>query len=114
MMQPSDLEPEIRTLFIPRQARTECGGGQSPIPSQIQSPHPDVHKGASLSEQRYIKGAFIKCRAPRREREVNGGVADEEPSIVGQLELATKAEPSSSHKSVVPASKEPVLAVSLA
>jgi len=35
----------------------------------------------------------------QREKRVNGGVADEEPSIVGQLsELATKAEPSSSHK----------------
>jgi len=51
-------------------------------------------------------------RAPRREREVNGGVADEEPSIVGQLsELATKLILHHPIR-VLYQLKEPVLAVS--
>jgi predicted MFS family arabinose efflux permease len=61
----------------------------------------------SLSEQSDIsKEPLSNAALPEERSEVNGGVADEEPSIAGQLgELATKAEPSSSHKSVVPDSE---------
>jgi MFS family permease len=107
MIQPSDLEPEIRTL-----PHTKTSSHKSAAASQLSHPQPDSKSTPSqmstteqsLSEKNHIlKQPLSNAALPGEKSEVNGGVADDEPPIVGQLsELATKADPLLSHKSVVP------------
>lgn len=112
MIQPSDLEPEIRTL-----PHTKTSSHKSAAASQVPHPQPDSKSTPSqmstteqsLSKQNHIsKQPLSNAALPAEKSEVNGGVADDEPPTVGQLsELATKADPSLSHKSVVPDSGGP-------
>jgi len=111
MIQPSDLEPEIRTLPHTKTSSHKSGGRSIPYPQPDSKSTPtQMSTGAVLSEQNHISSLY---QMPRSQgRKVNTGVADDEPNSRATGELATKLILHFPIRVLYQIQEEPVLAVS--